>query len=79
MGHLQRGGVPTSFDSILATRLGTGAADMIIKGAYGYTAATRGNPLVEFPLIHVARDPGRIPLDDALLHSARSAGACFGD
>ena len=50
LGHLQRGGTPTSFDRILATQLGTKAAEMVIKGQYGYTSAIQGNKVVKISL-----------------------------
>lgn len=79
MGHLQRGGVPTAFDRVLATRLGTKAVDMIADGAYGYMAAVKGDSLIEVSLEEVATGHKRIALDNPLIQSARSVGTCFGD
>lgn len=79
LGHLQRGGVPTPFDRVLATRLGTKAIDMIDKGMYGHMVGVRGNSLVEVPLDEVAKGQRNIPLSDPLIKSARSVGTCFGD
>jgi len=79
IGHLQRGGSPTPFDRILATRLGTKAVDMVEKEKYGYMAGIKGNSLSEVSLDYVAKGPRRIPLDDPLIQSARSVGTCFGD
>lgn len=79
MGHLQRGGVPTPFDRILATSLGTKAVDMIENETYGYMVGIKDNHLKEVPLEDVARGPRRVPLDDPLIQSARSVGTCFGD
>ncbi len=50
LGHLQRGGSPTVFDRLLATRVGVRAADMIKEGKYGYMAALQGNKIVDVPL-----------------------------
>ena len=50
LGHLQRGGSPTVFDRLLATRLGVRAADMIKEGKFGYMAALQGNKVVDVPL-----------------------------
>jgi len=50
LGHLQRGGSPTVFDRLLATRLGVRAADMVKEGRFGYMAALQGNKVVEVPL-----------------------------
>jgi phosphofructokinase-like protein len=79
MGHLQRGGVPTPFDRVLATRLGTKAVEMIAEEKYGYMAGIKGDSLVEVPLEEVAKGPRKIPLGHPLIRSARSLGTCFGD
>lgn len=50
LGHLQRGGSPTVFDRLLATRLGVRAADMVKEGKFGYMAALQGNKIVDVPL-----------------------------
>ena len=50
LGHLQRGGSPTVFDRVLATRLGVRAADMIKEEKFGYMAALQGNQIVDVPL-----------------------------
>jgi phosphofructokinase-like protein len=79
IGHLQRGGAPTPFDRILATRLGTRAVDMAVRGRYGYMVGVRGDTLTEVPLGDVASGPRQIPLDSPLIQSARSVGTSFGD
>src|SRR4051812_31198652 len=50
LGHVQRGGTPSAFDRVLATRYGLGAIDMIHRGEYGCMAALRGNRIVSVPL-----------------------------
>jgi 6-phosphofructokinase len=79
MGHLQRGGSPTAFDRILATKLGTKAVDMIEKKEFGFMVGVRGNALVNVPLHNVARGPRLVSLNDPLLLAARSVNTCFGD
>src|SRR5215469_8703940 len=46
LGHIQRGGTPTAFDRVLATRYGLGAIDMVHRGEFGKMAALRGNKIV---------------------------------
>jgi phosphofructokinase-like protein len=46
LGHLQRGGSPTVFDRILATRTGSAAVDYIKEGKFGYMAALKGDQIV---------------------------------
>ena len=79
MGHLQRGGSPTAFDRILATKLGTKVVDMIEKKEFGFMVGVRGNALVNVPLHNVARGPRLVSLNDPLLLAARSVNTCFGD
>ena len=79
MGHLQRSGVPTPFDRVLATRLGCKAVEMIANGRFGYMVGVMGNSLVEVPLEDVAKGPRNIPSGDPLIQAARSVGTCFGD
>ena len=79
MGHLLRGGSPTAFDRVLATRLGTKAVDMIEKEEFGYMVGVKGNSLVEVSLEDVAKGTRTVPLDDPLIQAGRSVGTCFGD
>jgi 6-phosphofructokinase 1 len=50
LGHIQRGGSPSAFDRMLATRYGLGAIDMVHRGEFGCMAALRGNKIVSVPL-----------------------------
>jgi 6-phosphofructokinase len=50
LGHIQRGGTPTAFDRVLATRLGVQAADLAIEGASGVMVAVRGTEIVPVPI-----------------------------
>jgi 6-phosphofructokinase 1 len=50
LGHIQRGGSPSAFDRVLATRYGIGAIDMVHRGEFGYMAALRSNKIVSIPL-----------------------------
>lgn len=79
MGHLQRGGTPTSFDRVLATRLGTRAVEMMKDKKYGYMVGIQNGSLVDVPLKEVARGRKLVPLNDPLIKAARSVGTCFGD
>jgi len=51
LGHIQRGGSPSAFDRVLATRYGLGAIDMVHRGEFGCMAALRANKIVSIPLI----------------------------
>ncbi len=50
LGHIQRGGSPSAFDRVLATRYGIGAIDMVHRGEFGRMAALRSNKIVSIPL-----------------------------
>ena len=50
LGHVQRGGTPTAFDRVLATRLGVAAAEYAIAGRSGVMAAVRGQEIVPVPM-----------------------------
>jgi phosphofructokinase-like protein len=50
LGHIQRGGSPSAFDRVLATRYGIGAIDMVHRGEFGRMSALRSNKIVSIPL-----------------------------
>jgi ATP-dependent phosphofructokinase / diphosphate-dependent phosphofructokinase len=50
LGHIQRGGSPSAFDRVLATRYGLGAIDMVHRGEFGCMAALKANKIVSIPL-----------------------------
>lgn len=79
LGHLQRGGSPTPFDRILASRLGCEAAKLARKGECGVMVGLRGQDIVPFPIAEVAGKQRLVELDDHLVLTARSVGTCFGD
>jgi ATP-dependent phosphofructokinase / diphosphate-dependent phosphofructokinase len=79
MGHLQRGGTPTPFDRVLATRLGSKAVDLIVEKRYGKMVSVQGNHLEDFPLDQVATGPRLVPADHELVKAGREIGTCFGN
>ena len=50
LGHIQRGGSPTAYDRVLATRYGLGAIDMVHRAEFGRMAALQGNKIISIPL-----------------------------
>ena len=50
LGHLQRGGTPTAFDRVLATRFGVAAIDLIHKGDYGKMVSLQGTQIIAIPI-----------------------------
>ncbi|HOX36671.1 MAG TPA: ATP-dependent 6-phosphofructokinase [Candidatus Brocadiia bacterium] len=79
LGHLQRGGVPTPADRLLASRLGTRAAELASKGEFGVMVAARGEDCVPVPLEEVAGKKKVVPPDHPLVKTARLVGVCMGD
>ncbi len=79
LGHLQRGGTPSAADRLLATRLGTAAADLIQAGRYGCMVAARGEASEAVPLEGVAGQVKTVPPEHPWVASARGVGTSFGD
>ncbi len=61
LGHLQRGGTPTAYDRILATRFGLLAADLVMAGRFGQMAALRGYDVVSVPLADAVAEIKMVP------------------
>ena len=68
LGHVQRGGTPTSTDRVRATRFGAVAYDLAKEGRFGTMAAMRGSEVVGIPLAEVT---GIKPVDPSLMAIAR--------
>lgn len=63
LGHIQRGGSPTVFDRVLATRFGVKAVDLIKEGRFGCMVALRGNEIVALPLAEVTGGVKEVDLE----------------
>ena len=70
LGHVQRGGTPSAFDRVLATRLGVGAADFAVEGQSGVMAALRSESIVAVPLSEAVDSIRGVP--DRLYETAQS-------
>ncbi len=79
LGHTQRGGTPTAFDRVLATRFGYHAAQLVKAGQYGRMVALQGDRCVSASLDEVAGRTRNVPLDHELLLAARGIGVSLGD
>ena len=79
LGHLQRGGGPTSFDRVLATRFGGKAVELIMAGQFGQMVANRPPDIVSVPLEEIVGRTKRVPPDLDLVRTARALGISFGD
>jgi len=79
LGHLQRGGPPTTFDRVLGTRFGAGAARLIRKGAFGRMVALVPPDVKSIPIRAAIGRMKTVPVDNDIIESAREIGICFGD
>jgi ATP-dependent phosphofructokinase / diphosphate-dependent phosphofructokinase len=79
LGHLQRGGQPTGYDRLLATRFGGAAVRAIDEGKWGHMVALQSPNIVSIPIEEALREPKRVdPAHDVVL-TARATGISFGD
>jgi 6-phosphofructokinase 1 len=63
LGHIQRGGTPTAFDRVLATRFGLHAIDAVHEGDFGKMVALQGTDIVRVPLSAGTRELKTVPLE----------------
>jgi ATP-dependent phosphofructokinase / diphosphate-dependent phosphofructokinase len=79
LGHLLRGGTPTTFDRLLALRFGAAAVRALDEGESGIMVAL-DPPTVNYVPLEVATQRMRtVPLDADIMKTARDLGVCFGD
>jgi 6-phosphofructokinase 1 len=79
LGHLQRGGAPTSFDRVLATRFGGKAVELVKRGDFGRMVASDPPDIVARRLEEVVGRTKTVPPDLDLLTTAKALGVTFGD
>jgi phosphofructokinase-like protein len=79
LGHVQRGGSPTAYDRLLATRFGTVALQAASQGEFGVMASLRQNTVVTVPLKDATGQQRLVPPDSQLVFAARAVGTCLGD
>lgn len=79
LGHIQRGGSPSPYDRVLATRFGVAAVELVASGQFGKMVALRADSIVA---VDVAKAIGHLKFvqpDGELVRTARSVGIGFGD
>lgn len=79
LGHLQRGGSPSPFDRILATRLGDAAARLAAEGDFGKMVALHTPRIEAVPLEEAVGQLKKVDPDSDLVRAARDIGIGFGD
>ncbi len=79
LGHLQRGGSPTTRDRILGLRFGAAAVRAVEAGRFGVMVALQGLDMVEISLDAVQGEPRLVSLESELIQTARDLGISLGD
>lgn len=79
LGHLQRGGSPTPYDRILATKYGWKAIELAYEMKFGHMVSLRGNDVTSVPVKEAILRLKTVPPDSQLVMAARAVGTSFGD
>ncbi|GHV81096.1 ATP-dependent 6-phosphofructokinase 3 [Spirochaetia bacterium] len=78
LGYTQRGGIPSASDRVLATSLGTAAANLLAKGDYGKMVALQGDRIGAVELSVPAGKVKTVPQDHYMIDTAMAVGTCMG-
>ncbi|MDR1326148.1 MAG: 6-phosphofructokinase [Treponema sp.] len=78
LGYVQRGGIPSASDRVLATSFGTAAADLLARGEYGRMVALIGNEISSVDLSVPADKTKLVPHSHYMLDTALAVGTCLG-
>jgi phosphofructokinase-like protein len=79
LGHLQRGGMPTGYDRLLATRFGGAAVQAVDDGKWGHMVALQSPDIVTIPIEQALAQPKRVDPNHDVVRTARRLGISFGD
>lgn len=79
LGHLQRGGSPTTFDRLLALRFGAAAVRLAEADTFDHMVALVSSQMKAVPLAEAIKSRKRVPLDNDKVLTAKEIGICFGD
>src|SRR5207302_8829688 len=79
LGHLQRGGSPTTFDRLLGLRFGAAAVRLVAEEKFGCMVALQPPDIVAVPLDQVLSQTKRVSLNSDILATARDLGVSLGD
>lgn len=78
LGHLQRGGSPTTFDRALGSRFGTKAVQMVAAGEFGRMACLRGRSITSVPLEDAIRELKQVDPEGEIVRTAEDLGIMVG-
>lgn len=79
LGHLQRGGSPTTYDRLISLRFGAAAIRCVQEGDFNKLVVLQDNKLTSIPISDVANKMKSVPLESDTVQTARDIGICLGD
>jgi phosphofructokinase-like protein len=79
LGHLQRGGMPTGYDRLLATRFGGAAVRAVADQKWGHMVALQTPHIVTIPIVEAIGERKRVDPTHDIVLTARATGISFGD
>ena len=79
LGHLQRGGMPTGYDRMLATRFGGAATEAVAAAKWGHVVALQTPHIVPIPIVEALKERKRVDPAHDTVRTARKIGISFGD
>jgi len=79
LGHLQRGGAPTTLDRILGTRFGVKAVELIQAGKFGHMVSYQNYQVLDVPIADAVHRLRLVQTDGQMVNTARAVGISFGD
>ncbi len=79
LGHLQRGGAPTTFDRVLATQYGAHAVRLVLEGRFGEMVCYHPPEIESVPIIEAVNQLRQVEPNGSAVQAARALGVSFGD
>jgi 6-phosphofructokinase 1 len=79
LGHLQRGGSPTTFDRLLALRFGAAAVRLVEEETFDHMVALDASRMKAVPIAEAIKSRKKVDLSSDKILTARDIGICFGD
>ena len=79
LGHLQRGGAPTTLDRILGTRFGVAAVELIAEGKFGHMVSYQNYQILSVPIAEAVHRIKLVSPDCQMVQTCRAVGISFGD
>ena len=79
LGHLQRGGSPTTFDRLLALRFGAAAVRLVGNKVFDHMVALKDSTMISVPIADAIRKRKKVDINSDKVMTARDIGICLGD